>query len=283
MPDRVRTMHRILNILIDLVVNTFFRRIDVTGLENVPATGPLIIAGNHPNALMDGFLLISKCGRWPIHFIANSKLWNYPLLGSLLDALGAVPVHRREEHEGDVDNKDAFERLYEVIESGNCMGVFPEGDALVMSNGDDMPKYINAPPSRSSSPAITWYSRCPSNFFNNCCGIERSDQRFRSFHQTDGSPTARRPPRSVSTRPSFARTTRTATAASTGPSSRPTPSASWYGSARCPAPSRVPGRHPRAERARPTRCRRVPPPPSRPPGPRPRPCCAHTIATRAVV
>ena len=85
-------MHRILNVLIDLVVNTFFRRIDVTGLENVPATGPLIIAGNHPNALMDGFLLISKCGRWPIHFIANSKLWNYPLLGSLLDALGAVPV-----------------------------------------------------------------------------------------------------------------------------------------------------------------------------------------------
>ena len=120
-------MNRGLNVLIDLIVNTFFRRIDVTGLENVPATGPLIFAGNHPNALMDGFLLINKCDRWPIHFMANSKLWKYPLIRSLLDALGAVPIFRREEHAGDVDNTSAFERLYEVIEMGDCMGIFPEG------------------------------------------------------------------------------------------------------------------------------------------------------------
>jgi hypothetical protein len=45
-----------------LIANTFFRRIDVVGLENVPAEGPLIFAGNHPNALMDGFLLNARCG-----------------------------------------------------------------------------------------------------------------------------------------------------------------------------------------------------------------------------
>jgi glycerol-3-phosphate O-acyltransferase/dihydroxyacetone phosphate acyltransferase len=118
---------RLLHALIDLIVNTFFRRIDVVGLENVPADGPLIFAGNHPNALMDGFLLISKCGRRPIHFLAASKLWKYSALGKALDAVGAVPVYRREDHDGKLDNSDAFERLYEVIESGNCMGVFPEG------------------------------------------------------------------------------------------------------------------------------------------------------------
>ena len=36
-------------------------------------------------------------------------------------------MHRREEYDGEVDNESAFLKLYEVIEAGSCMGVFPEG------------------------------------------------------------------------------------------------------------------------------------------------------------
>lgn len=113
--------------LVRVITNTFFRRIDVVGADNVPATGAVIFAGNHPNALMDGWLLTARCGRRPLHFIVNAKLWKYPLLGKMLDASGAVPVYRREDHNGEVDNEKAFARLYEVIESGACIGVFPEG------------------------------------------------------------------------------------------------------------------------------------------------------------
>ena len=120
-------LHRVVISLIRIIANTFFRRIDVVGLENVPAQGAVIFAGNHPNALMDGFLLIAKCGRWPLHFMANAKLWEYKLLAPVLDSIGAVPVYRREEHDGEIDNQKAFETLYEVIESGDCMGIFPEG------------------------------------------------------------------------------------------------------------------------------------------------------------
>ena len=109
------------------ITNTFFRRIDIVGIENVPVEGPVIFAGNHPNALMDGWLLTAQCGRWPLHFMANAKLWKYRLLAPLLDASGAIPVYSREEHGDDADNSKAFEKLYEVMESGNCMGVFPEG------------------------------------------------------------------------------------------------------------------------------------------------------------
>jgi glycerol-3-phosphate O-acyltransferase/dihydroxyacetone phosphate acyltransferase len=119
--------------LIRVITNTFFRRIDVAGEENVPTDGPVIFAGNHPNALMDGWLLTAKCGRWPLHFLANAKLWQYRFLGTFLDATGAVPVYRREEHEGEVDNQSAFDRLFDVIESGNCVGIFPEGISHVES------------------------------------------------------------------------------------------------------------------------------------------------------
>jgi 1-acyl-sn-glycerol-3-phosphate acyltransferase len=126
-------LHRVVIVLIRVIANTFFRRIDVVGIENVPDDGPVIFAGNHPNALMDGFLLIAKCGRWPLYFMANSKLWNYKLLAPVLNTIGAVPVYRREEHDGEVDNQKAFEKLYEVIESGECMGIFPEGISHVES------------------------------------------------------------------------------------------------------------------------------------------------------
>ncbi|MDH3748540.1 MAG: lysophospholipid acyltransferase family protein [Gammaproteobacteria bacterium] len=119
--------------ILRVITNTFFRRIDVAGAENVPATGAVIFAGNHPNALMDGWLLTAKCGRWPLHFMANAKLWDYPILGKFMDASGAVPVYRREDHGDKTDNQSAFEKLYEVIESGNCMGVFPEGVSHVES------------------------------------------------------------------------------------------------------------------------------------------------------
>lgn len=119
--------HRLIIALIRLVANTFFRRIDVVGLENIPAEGPVIFAGNHPNALMDGWLLIAKCERWPLYFLANAKLWNYRMLVPILRATGAVPVYRREDHDGEVDNQQAFEKVYEIIESGKCMAIFPEG------------------------------------------------------------------------------------------------------------------------------------------------------------
>jgi glycerol-3-phosphate O-acyltransferase/dihydroxyacetone phosphate acyltransferase len=119
--------------LIRIAANTFFRRIDVVGFENIPVDGPVIFAGNHPNALMDGWLLIAKCGRWPLHFLGDAKLWKYRMLRPILNATGAIPVFRREEHGGEVDNSQAFEKVYENIESGRCMGIFPEGVSHVES------------------------------------------------------------------------------------------------------------------------------------------------------
>lgn len=110
-----------------LVARTFYQRIEVVGLENVPARGAVILAGNHPNALIDGLLLMCHAGRTPVHFLGNAKLWKIPLLARLLDVLGSVPVVRREEYGPDADNRDAFERVDEILARGGCVAIFPEG------------------------------------------------------------------------------------------------------------------------------------------------------------
>lgn len=127
MPWSIPLLELFIRALVRVITNTFFRHIDVAGSENVPGEGPVIFAGNHPNALMDGWLLAAKCGRWPLHFLANAKLWNYRGLRPMLDASGAVPVYRREEHDGEVDNQQAFDRVFDVLQSGNAIGIFPEG------------------------------------------------------------------------------------------------------------------------------------------------------------
>ena len=58
-------IQRLVISLIHVITNTFFRRIDVVGIENVPAEGPVSFAGNHQNALMDGWLLTARFGRGP--------------------------------------------------------------------------------------------------------------------------------------------------------------------------------------------------------------------------
>ena len=112
---------------LSLVASTFYRRIEVLGLENVPAHGAVIFAGNHPNALIDGLLLISLVDRSPIHFLGNAKLWRFPILSRLLELLGAIPVLRREEHGPDANNRDAFERVDDILAGGGCVAIFPEG------------------------------------------------------------------------------------------------------------------------------------------------------------
>ena len=112
---------------LSLVASTFYRRIEVLGLENVPERGAVIFAGNHPNALIDGLLLIRLVDRSPIHFLGNAKLWGFPILSRLLEALGAIPVLPREEHGPEADNRDAFERVDEVLAGGGCAAIFPEG------------------------------------------------------------------------------------------------------------------------------------------------------------
>src|SRR2546425_12666894 len=49
--------------LVRWVLGLFYRRIDLVGLENIPESGPLIVAANHQNALVDPMLLLGLLPR----------------------------------------------------------------------------------------------------------------------------------------------------------------------------------------------------------------------------
>jgi glycerol-3-phosphate O-acyltransferase / dihydroxyacetone phosphate acyltransferase len=118
--------YRILAWFLRVVTRVFFRQIEVAGLENIPASGPVIFAGNHPNSLIDPILIITTCGR-KVHFAAKDTLFKGRLMRAVLGALGAVPIKRRDDHGGGADNDAAFAAMFAVLQEGGTIGIFPEG------------------------------------------------------------------------------------------------------------------------------------------------------------
>jgi 1-acyl-sn-glycerol-3-phosphate acyltransferase len=137
--------YRFLAWLLRTITRVFFRQIEVVGLEHVPATGPVLFAGNHPNSLIDPILIITTCGR-KVHFAAKDSLFSSRLMRALLHGLGAVPIKRRDDHAGGVidepgfarrgsaaegrgviDNDAAFDAMFAVLGDGGAIGIFPEG------------------------------------------------------------------------------------------------------------------------------------------------------------
>ncbi|MBI2468118.1 MAG: 1-acyl-sn-glycerol-3-phosphate acyltransferase, partial [Candidatus Rokubacteria bacterium] len=82
--------------LVRFLLGIFYRRIEVIGAERVPRDGPLILAANHHNSIVDAMLLLSVIPR-RLRTLANAPLFRHPLIGPFLRLVGALPVHRRQE------------------------------------------------------------------------------------------------------------------------------------------------------------------------------------------
>ncbi|MEO8055183.1 MAG: 1-acyl-sn-glycerol-3-phosphate acyltransferase [Acidobacteriota bacterium] len=118
--------------LVRALVGLFYRRIEVSGLENIPREGPVLLIANHNNGLVDPMVVLRALPR-PVVFVAKSTLWRIPVLRSILDLLGCVPVVRKGEGEpgislkGEERNEAAFERLAAILDGDGAVLIFPEG------------------------------------------------------------------------------------------------------------------------------------------------------------
>jgi 1-acyl-sn-glycerol-3-phosphate acyltransferase len=120
-------MYRALRGALRIGVDVYYLEIESTGVEHVPDEGPVIFAANHPNSIMDTFILGSQIDR-KVHYLARSGLFANPLVAWLFDRCGVIPLYRRQDDPTQTErNRDSFERAYELLAEGDCLGIFPEG------------------------------------------------------------------------------------------------------------------------------------------------------------
>lgn len=98
----------------------------VSGLRNVPVTGPVILASNHLSFSDSVFMPLVVPRK--VTFLAKSEYFTAPGPKGLLKkltfiALGQVPVDRS----GGRRSEAALITGLKVLSDGNCLGIYPEG------------------------------------------------------------------------------------------------------------------------------------------------------------
>jgi 1-acyl-sn-glycerol-3-phosphate acyltransferase len=105
----------------------------ITGKENVPEDGPVIVVANHASAF-DPIALGCACPR-QINFMAKAELFDSPISTSFLRRLHAFPVRR-----GRVD-REAYRQSMDILKAGEVLGTWhlrastPSPGQLELSQG----------------------------------------------------------------------------------------------------------------------------------------------------
>ena len=101
-------------------LHEMFFRGEVAGQENIPVTGPFILAANHASHL-DPPIVGGHVPR-EIAAFARKTLWKPGFFGWWLTAVGCIPVDR----DGGSD-VTAMKRVMQVLKNGKPVILFPEG------------------------------------------------------------------------------------------------------------------------------------------------------------
>lgn len=94
-------------------------RIRIEGKENVPQDRALVICANHKSLLDPPLLGITLPLR--LRFMAKEELFRNKAFGVLIRSLGAFPIRRGKSDVG------ALRAAVKMLQSGECVTVFPEG------------------------------------------------------------------------------------------------------------------------------------------------------------
>lgn len=127
-------LYRVLKPCVQVALGWYYRRITTTGLERVPRDGPVFLAVNHPNALVDA-LVVGACLPRQVGFTAKATIFSNPLVARFLARAGVVPLRRaadeakagRDTATDPSRNAASFDAVAQALARGAAIVVFPEG------------------------------------------------------------------------------------------------------------------------------------------------------------
>ena len=118
-------LYDVVRAVVGFALRMFYRlRLQV---RPIPAQGPLIFVGNHPNGLIDPALVFIITQR-RVTFLAKAPLFRVPVIGALLRGLDALPVYRKQDDPTQMSkNEGTFEAASGALVQGGAITLFPEG------------------------------------------------------------------------------------------------------------------------------------------------------------
>lgn len=95
----------------------------ITGLERIPADGPVLLASNHISVLDPmAMLWLGDRRRRQVRFMAKAGLWTTRFCRFFLVRTGQIPVSRHSAAAG-----GSLDAAAKALAAGECVGIYPEG------------------------------------------------------------------------------------------------------------------------------------------------------------
>jgi 1-acyl-sn-glycerol-3-phosphate acyltransferase len=119
----------LMRFLVWILIHTIYR-VDITGIEHLPESGAVIVASNHVSFVDP--LIIGGVIRRPVRFVMYYQIFKIPVARFIFKLGKAIPIAGH--HEDPQILKRAYQRIHEVLDEGDVLGIFPEGK--ITSDGE---------------------------------------------------------------------------------------------------------------------------------------------------
>ena len=112
----------LMRFLIWLLIHTVYK-LEKTGLEYIPESGPAILICNHVS-YVDALVIAAACPR-PIRFVMDYQIFKIPVLNFIFRTGRAIPIASAREDPDALQM--AYDEIARALNDGDLIGIFPEG------------------------------------------------------------------------------------------------------------------------------------------------------------
>lgn len=106
----------------------YFKKILISGKENIPKNKAILFVSNHQNALIDPLLIGATTPR-ELNFLTRADVFNKPLVKWLLSTVNMLPIYRIRDGITSLSrNEEVFQKCYNILNKNGTVLIFPEGN-----------------------------------------------------------------------------------------------------------------------------------------------------------
>lgn len=120
-------IYKIFWFLANIAIRVYYGKIEVSGLENVPKDGPLLIASNHPNGFLEPIIMACLFPR-DLHFMVRGDVFNKPGLRIIMENTNQIPIFRFKDGFKELRKNEAnLKEAYKALDKDAAIILFIEG------------------------------------------------------------------------------------------------------------------------------------------------------------
>ncbi|MBA2498393.1 MAG: 1-acyl-sn-glycerol-3-phosphate acyltransferase [Chitinophagaceae bacterium] len=120
-------LYQTLKILVGLFLKIFCRHIEINKPEILKIKGPVLLASNHPNSLLDA-IIIDVLFEQPVYSLTRGDVFKKRFIADILTSLRMLPVYRASEGNENLSaNYETFDACKSIFKKNGIIQIFSEG------------------------------------------------------------------------------------------------------------------------------------------------------------